>query len=226
LSNAAAWLKKALDYEFRDEQLLNQALTHRSASGANNARLEFLGDAVLDAAISEIVYRLEPDAAEGALSRLRSYLVKDTMLTEVATALGIGEHLVLGPGEKRSGGHHRASILADAVEAIFGAVYLDDGYETARGVIQRAYGSRLTDLPDTGSLRDPKTRLQEMLQARRVGLPEYSLEQVTGKAHAQRFAIACRIPDLDLDTRGEGNSRRDAEQAAAQVMLAQIERAT
>lgn len=223
MSKAAAWLEKAMDYEFRDDQLLQQALTHRSVAGLNNERLEYLGDAVLDTVISEIVYRLEPQASEGALSRLRSFLVKDSMLAEVATSLGVGEHLVLGPGEKKTGGHRRASILGDAMEAIFGAVYLDSGFESAKAVIQRAYGSRLMNLPDSASLRDPKTRLQEMLQARKIDLPDYSLDQVTGKAHAQSFVVRCEISELKLDATGKGKSRRAAEQDAALNMLAAIE---
>jgi ribonuclease-3 len=224
LSKSAAWLKKALDYEFREDALLQQALTHRSVAGTNNERLEFLGDAVLDTVISEVVYRLEPGASEGALSRLRSYLVKDTMLAQLALELGVGDHVVLGPGEKKAGGHQRASILADAIEAIFGAVYLDRGFEAACAVVQRAYGPRLTELPDAASLRDPKTRLQELLQARRKNLPRYSLEQVTGKAHAQTFEVRCEIAELNLESRGTGNSRRDAEQDAAAQLLVMIEK--
>ena len=204
MKKAVAWLKDALDYQFHDTELLRQALTHRSAAGVNNERLEFLGDAVLDTVVSEVVFRLEPHATEGELSRLRSYLVKDTMLTELAGELAVGTHIVLGPGEKKTGGHRRASILADVVEAIFAAVYLDGGFEAARGVIERAYGERLASLPNAAGLRDPKTRLQEALQARQLELPDYSLQQVKGQAHAQTFFVSCRIAALELATDGQG----------------------
>jgi ribonuclease-3 len=223
LNNAAVWLKNALDYEFSDEQLLQKALTHRSAPGANNERLEYLGDAVLDTVISEIVFLARPDASEGALSRLRSYFVKDTMLADLASSLGIGNHIVLGSGEKKAGGHRRASILADAIEAVFGAVYLDSGFETAKEVIRRAYGTRLDDLPDSADMRDPKTRLQEMLQARKLSLPDYDVVQVSGKAHEQSFKVSCIVRELGLATDGKGGSRRDAEQAAAVSMIELME---
>ena len=223
MNNAAVWLKNALDYEFSDEQLLQKALTHRSAPGANNERLEYLGDAVLDTVISEIVFLARPDASEGALSRLRSYFVKDTMLADLASSLGIGNHIVLGSGEKKAGGHRRASILADAIEAVFGAVYLDSGFETAKEVIRRAYGTRLDDLPDSADMRDPKTRLQEMLQARKLSLPDYDVVQVSGKAHEQSFKVSCIVRELGLATDGKGGSRRDAEQAAAVSMIELME---
>lgn len=224
MNKAAAWLKSELDYEFSDERLLQKALTHRSASGGNNERLEFLGDAVLDTVISEVVFQARPQESEGALSRLRSYLVKDTMLAELALSLGIGEHIILGSGEKKAGGHRRASILADATEAIFGAVYLDRGFAAAKDVICHAYGSRLDDLPDASDLRDPKTRLQEQLQARKMSLPDYDVVDVSGKAHEQSFSVSCRIGELDLSTLGDGSSRRDAEQAAAVAMIELMER--
>jgi ribonuclease-3 len=162
-------------------------------------------------------------ASEGQLSRLRSTLVKDTMLAEVAEALGIGEHLILGSGEKKSGGHRRSSILADSLEAIFGAVYLDAGLEGARKIIHNAYGDRLYNLPEAADLRDPKSRLQELLQSRNLALPDYTIEKTSGKAHKQSFEVACRIPELDAVTIGTGSSRRDAEQDAAIAMLANID---
>lgn len=223
MNKADAWLKKVLDYEFSDDELLQRALTHRSAPGVNNERLEFLGDAVLDTVISEIVFLDRPQASEGVLSRLRSYLVKDTMLAELAASLGVGEHLILGSGEKKAGGHRRASILADAVEAVFGAVYLDSGFDAARKVICHAYGERLNSLPDSADLRDPKTRLQELLQARKMALPGYGVEKVFGKAHEQSFEVSCTVVEMDRITRGNGGSRRDAEQAAAVAMIALIE---
>jgi ribonuclease-3 len=223
LNKADAWLKKVLDYEFSDDELLQRALTHRSVPGVNNERLEFLGDAVLDTVISEIVFLDRPQAPEGVLSRLRSYLVKDTMLAELATSLGVGEHLILGSGEEKAGGHRRASILADAVEAVFGAVYLDSGFDAARKVICHAYGERLNSLPESADLRDPKTRLQELLQARKMALPQYDVEKVTGKPHEQWFEVGCTVGEMDRVTHGDGGSRRDAEQAAAVAMIALIE---
>lgn len=218
-SKASAWLATELSYEFTDAALLQQALTHRSCPGANNERLEFLGDAVLDFVVSEIVYRAHPEAPEGDLSKLRASLVKDTSLAELAKNLGMGEHLVLGGGERKSGGHRRESILADALEALFGAVYLDAGIAAATAVIERAYGDRLRNLPSLEDLRDPKTRLQEWLQGRGHGLPDYELLQVSGKAHQQKFDVRCSIQDAAQTTTGSGTTRRNAEQAAALAML-------
>lgn len=222
LHNAASWLKNTLGYAFNDAQLLQQALTHRSSSGENNERLEFLGDSILGFVVSEIVYRSHANAPEGDLSRLRSSLVKDTSLAELAANLGLGEHLILGGGERKTGGHRRDSILADALEAIFGAVYLDAGFEAARDIIERAYGDRLHDLPPVDELRDPKTRLQEWLQARGLGLPEYALVKVTGKAHQQQFTVSCRLQDATLASNGSGTTRRSAEQESAARMLTQL----
>jgi len=219
LSKAETWLKKTLDYEFNDVRLLQQSLTHRSAPGDDNERLEFLGDAVLDFVISEVVFRSHPLAPEGDLSRLRASLVKDATLSEIAADLGLGEHLVLGGGERKAGGHRRDSILADALEAIFGAVYLDAGFEAASKVIERTFGERLQDLPDVDDLRDPKTRLQEWLQARQLGLPNYELVEVTGLAHRQTFEVSCSVKGLDKSTGGTGTTRRNAEQEAAEHML-------
>jgi len=222
LDNAAAWLKQSLAYTFEDEQLLKQALTHRSAPGPNNERLEFLGDAVLQLVASELVFEKTPNASEGQLSRLRSTLVKDTTLAEIAADLGVGEFLILGSGEKKSGGHRRSSILADALEAIFGAIYLDAGLEGARQVIHKAYGERLHDLPEAADLRDPKSRLQEHLQGRKMALPDYAVQNISGKAHKQSFEVSCSIAELDAVTVGAGLTRRDAEQEAALAMLDKI----
>jgi len=219
LDKTATWLKKSLDYEFKNVQLLKQALTHRSALGINNERLEYLGDAVLDFVISEAVYLQRPDATEGVLSRLRSSLVKDTTLAELSTDLGIGDHLILGPGEKKSGGHRRASILADALEAIFGAVYLDSGFDEAQRIIHNAFADRLVEIPDSAELRDPKTRLQELVQSRRIALPDYQVEKIDGKAHRQTFSVSCTIEELKASTTGQGTTRRDAEQESAAQML-------
>ena len=219
LTKAETWLKNALNYQFNDVRLLELSLTHRSVAGANNERLEFLGDAVLDFVISEVVFRAHPLAPEGDLSRLRSSLVKDKTLAEIAAGLGLGEHLILGSGERKTGGHRRNSILADALEAIFGAVYLDAGFEAAVKIIERTFGERLQNFPSADELRDPKTRLQEWLQARQMGLPDYELDEVTGEAHRQRFAVSCSVENVDIKTKGSGTTRRNAEQQAAATML-------
>jgi ribonuclease-3 len=219
LDKAESWLEKSLHYRFDDKELLARALTHRSADGRNNERLEFLGDAVLDFVISEALFILRPDASEGDLSRLRASLVKDTSLASIATDLGLGEHLILGSGERKSGGFRRRSILADALEAIFGAVYLDAGFDAAKELIERVFARRLEELPDAEELRDPKTRLQEWLQARKLSLPVYDLAEVTGKAHAQTFAVTCTVTELSQTSDGRATSRREAEQEAARQML-------
>ena len=218
MEKAESWLRKTLGYEFKVRDLFRQALTHRSSPGASNERLEFLGDAVLDFVVSEAVYRLMPNADEGDLSRLRASIVKDTSLAERAKELGIGEHLILGSGERKSGGHRRESILADSLEALFGAVFLDRGFEAAAAMIQKVFSVQLQSLPDPDELRDPKTRLQEWLQARRMDLPDYELVSVSGKAHQQQFEVRCTIADLGTATTGYGSSRRNAEQHAAARM--------
>ena len=221
LDNAERWLSKTLGYSFRDVRLLQQALTHRSAPGVSNERLEFLGDAVLDIVISEVLFDALPDAPEGDLSRLRASLVRDTSLAEMAAELGIGEQLILGSGERKTGGHRRQSILADALEALFGAVYLDSDFDTAADLIRGVFRDKLDDLPHADDLRDPKTRLQEWLQARGAVPPDYELVNVTGKAHQQRFEVRCHVPDREPSS-GEGRSRRSAEQQAARRMLATL----
>ena len=218
--DAGSWLEQSLGYEFEDGELLELALTHRSARGSNNERLEFLGDAVLDFVVSEVVFHAHPESPEGDLSRLRASLVNDRMLARIAGDLGLGEYLYLGSGERKSGGHRRDSILADALEAIFGAVYVDAGFDAARTVIERAYGGRFEEFPDAAELRDPKTRLQEWMQARQMGLPEYELVDVTGKAHQQTFRASCQVGEQV--TTGSGTTRRNAEQRAAASMLTQL----
>lgn len=219
-TEAEAWLATSLDYTFDDVGLLELALTHRSIPGNNNERLEFLGDAILDVVVSEVVFRAHPRAPEGDLSRLRSSLVNDRALARIAQRLGLGEQIRLGGGERKSGGHRRNSILADTLEAIFGAVYLDAGFDAARHVIERAYGSQLEEFPDPADLQDPKTRLQEWMQARQKGLPEYALLDVSGEAHKQTFNASCRVGNRV--TTGSGTSRRNAEQKAAAAMLEQL----
>lgn len=222
MDKAEAWLYKTLHYRFSDVDLLRQALTHRSATGSNNERLEYLGDAILDFVISDALFKARPDATEGDLSRLRSSLVKDTTLAEIAAELGMGMHLILGGGERKTGGHRRESILADAVEAIFGAIFLDNGYEAARGVIEHVYATRLEHLPDAEELRDPKTRLQEWLQARQMTLPSYDLQSVTGEEHRQSFEVSCAVSGVTTVTTGSSTTRRKAEQKAASKMLAAL----
>ena len=224
MNRTASWLKSQLDYEFSDPLLLAQALTHRSAASRNNERLEFLGDAVLDFVVSDIVYRHYPQSHEGELSRLRAALVKDSTLAEIGTELRVGEHLILGSGEKKSGGHRRQSILADAMEALFGAIYLDRGFPAVQRVIDNLYQRRVQELPDAADLKDPKTRLQEYVQARGFGLPAYTTKRVSGKAHEQRFEVDCRVSELDISADGEGGSRRDAEQEAAAKLLAALDK--
>jgi len=222
LKKAETWLKNSLDYEFNDVRLLEQSLTHRSAPGDNNERLEFLGDAVLDFVISEVVFRAHPLAAEGDLSRLRASLVKDTSLAELAAELGLGEQLILGSGERKTGGHRRESILADALEAIFGAIYIDAGFDAARRAIERAFGARLEEFPSVAELRDPKTRLQEWLQARQLGLPTYELIRVSGQAHRQTFEVSCSVAGRQELTSGSGSTLRNAEQEAAERMFLEL----
>jgi ribonuclease-3 len=219
---AEAWLEDTLDYRFIDVDLFRLALTHRSAAGDNNERLEFLGDAVLDVVISEVLYRLHPLAPEGDLSRLRSSLVNDSVLAKLATELGLGEHLILGSGERKTGGHRRDSILADALEAIFGAVYLDTGFAAASAMIERAFGDRLLEFPDIDDLRDPKTRLQEWLQAHKMALPIYELVSVSGKAHRQTFEVRCSVEEVSTEFTGTGTTRRNAEQKAAKQVLHEL----
>ena len=222
MEKAETWLYKTLQYRFDDAALFRQALTHRSATGSNNERLEFLGDAILDFVISEALYHTRPEASEGDLSRLRSVLVKDVTLASIATELELGLHLILGGGERKTGGHRRESILADAVEAIFGAIFLDRGYAAAKDVIERVYASRLSDLPDVEALRDPKTRLQEWLQARQMSLPVYELVNVTGQEHRQKFEVSCAVTEIPTPTTGTSTTRRKAEQKAAAKMLTEL----
>jgi len=219
LDKTARWVKKQFGHTFTESGLLVEALTHRSAEGANNERMEFLGDAVLDLVVSDILYRRRPQASEGELSRLRASLVKGATLAELADSLGISDHLVLGAGEKKSGGHRRGSIMAGALEAIFGAVYLDAGFAAADRVVRRVFEPLTAELPDLEDLKDAKTRLQELVQAEGRPLPVYELEHVSGKAHRQVFEVSCRLDSDELYTVGKGLTRRDAEQQAAARML-------
>lgn len=212
-------LQEALGYRFRDEELLERALTHRSVGASNNERLEFLGDAVLGLVISEALYHRFPRVEEGDLSRLRAHLVKRERLAEVAQELSLGELLHLGGGERKSGGRRRDSILADAVEALLAAVYLDGGYGAAHELVERLFESRIRALPEPEALKDPKTRLQEHLQGQGAQRPEYRLIEEQGEAHSRQFHVLCQLPDQSLRVEGFGRSRRQAEQAAARAAL-------
>lgn len=224
MSKSTGLLEKRLGHEFSDRALLQQALTHRSAGNRNNERLEFLGDAVLGGVIAEELYRRYPEASEGKLSRLRSRLVRRESLTDIAHALDIGQYLILGIGERRSGGHRRDSILSDAVEALLGAIYLESGFAVCKACILALFEVKLTSLPEVAFLKDAKTRLQEYLQSRQKALPEYSVTRVSGEAHAQFFKVTCVASDVEVPaTSGEGGSRRQAEQQAAERMLAQLQ---
>jgi len=216
-------LVRSLDCEFRQPELLEAAVTHRSAGSRNNERLEFLGDAVLGFVIAECLFEKFPEASEGQLSRLRASLVKRETLADVARGLELGDYLRLGSGELKSGGFRRDSILADALEAILGAILLDRGYEDCRACIHRLFRVKLGSLSSSDELKDPKTLLQELLQSRRLGLPVYEVTSVSGKAHRQHFVVECQVVDLDLSVTGEGNNRRGAEQAAARRMLSRVE---
>ncbi|MCG6935055.1 MAG: ribonuclease III [Proteobacteria bacterium] len=214
-----ARLSKRFGYRFSNPALLETALTHRSAGSVNNERMEFLGDAILGYLISAELFHRFPTATEGELSRLRASLVKGETLANIAGQLELGEYLILGPGEMKSGGFRRRSILADAFEAVIGAVYLDSDISTVRDVILPLFTSRLEECDPDRVNKDPKTRLQEYLQARGAALPEYEVLAITGKSHNQTFEVACQIDGLAEQPVGTGSSRRIAEQAAAEQAL-------
>jgi len=214
------WAERHLNYRFEDAALLQQALTHRSASKRNNERLEYLGDAFLTFAIAQRLYTRRSEASEGDLSRLRAFLVRGTTLADIGRALGLEQQLVLGPGELRSGGGRRESVLANGLEALIGAILLDGGSEAAQMCIDELFEDRLEKLPNAESLKDAKTRLQEWLQARGHELPEYAVESAIGEPHEQTFTVVCSIPKDERSSRGSGTSRRKAEQEAAKTLLA------
>ena len=224
MENGLARLARTIDYQFQQFELLELALTHRSHDGSrNNERLEFLGDSILNFVIGEALFEKFPQAREGQLSRLRASLVKGTTLTKVAKQFDLGPALKLGPGELKSGGHRRDSILADAVEAIIGAVYLDGGMEQSKQLILNWFQQRLANITLEDTNKDNKTRLQELLQARKLDLPEYEIVDVSGKSHAQHFVVSCKIDGLSLSASAEGQSRRQAEQISAGKILAELE---
>jgi len=219
-----ARLTKKLGYEFNDASLLVQALTHRSAKGAHNERLEFLGDSILGFVIAEALYDKFPKHDEGDLTRMRSSLVKGVTLAEVARDFDLGECLILGPGELKSGGHRRESILEDAIEAIIGAVYLDSTIERCKALILNWFEKRLAVIKPGNEQKDPKTRLQEFLQGRKIPLPTYEVIDTTGQSHNQEFTVRCQTSVINEIVVAKGTSRRKAEQEAAQQILALIEK--
>lgn len=209
-------IERKIGYKFKDQSLLSQALTHRSHGAPNNERLEFLGDSVLNCVVARVLFERFSSLAEGDLSRVRANLVNQQSLYDVATTLELGQHVMLGQGELRSGGSGRPSILADALEAVFGAVFLDAGFEAAANVITTLFEPVVSTLDPAAVAKDPKTRLQEFLQGRRMPLPAYSVVDVSGEAHDQTFRVECLVASMDIQTFGEGPSRRAAEQDAAQ----------
>jgi ribonuclease-3 len=212
-------ISKKLNYKFNNPQLLKSALTHRSRGGEHNERLEFLGDAVVNFVIAEVLYHQFPKATEGELSRWRATLVNRDALAELAKDFDLGPHLLLGPGELRSGGQERQSILSCAMEAIIGAVFLDAGFDVVRDRIEAWYENQLKSLSSAASHKDPKTLLQEHLQGQRQALPLYVVESIEGEAHQQTFLVSCQVEGFEEKTFGRGTSRRRAEQDAAQAML-------
>src|SRR5690554_188787 len=212
-------LSKALGYRITDQALLEQALTHRSASGKHYERLEFLGDSLLSMFIAEALYLQFPDVQEGDLSRMRATLVCGPMLAEIAKEFNLGDFLQLGPGELKSGGFRRESILSDAVEALIGAIYLDSNIKQCREIVLSWYQTRLNEIEPGVSQKDPKTQLQEILQARQQPVPDYQVVELTGKSHNQRFTVSCTLTLLNEAMIGTGTSRRKAEQDAAAKAL-------
>lgn len=211
-----------LDKTVLDSELFQQAITHRSASKRNNECLEFLGDSVLSTVITEYLYKQLPEASEGDLSRLRASLVNGVTLGQIGEENELGDFLHLGSGELRSGGHRRHSIMEDALEAIIGSLFFLKGYEYTREYVLTLFASRLEDLPDPDTLKDPKTRLQERLQGNSEPIPVYEVIDISGQAHLQTFTAECRIESRGIVVSGQGTSRRKAEQAAASSALEQL----
>jgi ribonuclease III len=219
VSSRADWAEKHLRYTFKDPALLERALTHRSASRDNNERLEYLGDSFLSFATARRLYDLRPHDDEGDLSRARAALVKQATLATIGQRLQLDAQVILGPGELRSGGAQRVAVLADAVEALIGAVLLDGGATAAEALIDLLFAAEFASLPDAATLKDPKTRLQEWLQGNGFRLPVYNVQSVSGRDHEQTFIITCTVEEKDAHTTGRGSSRRHAEQEAAAAML-------
>ena len=215
-------LESALGHVFQQPELLQQALTHRSHSSPHNERLEFLGDSVLNCVVASLLYERFSRSKEGDLSRMRANLVRQESLALIATALKLGDFLRLGEGELKSGGFRRPSILADGLEAVIGAIYLDSGFDAATAAIARLYQQQLDGLDPNDAGKDAKTALQEWLQARRHPLPHYVMVEARGEAHAQEFEVTCLIASLNIEVRGRGASRRIAEQQSAQLALERL----
>ncbi len=212
-------LQSRLGYQFKEEALLSQALTHRSYSAKNNERLEFLGDSILNFLIAEILFSRFKSAREGQLSRLRSKMVRRQTLAEIARELDLGDHLIMGGGELKSGGYLRDSVLSDTLEAIIGAIHLDADLEIVRDCLNRWYSNRISDLSLEKSFKDAKSRLQEFLQSKKEDLPTYRVVKTEGQSHDQIFYVDCQCALLDDPAQGEGSSRRIAEQNAASAAL-------
>ncbi|WP_310094868.1 ribonuclease III [Pseudoxanthomonas sacheonensis] len=210
-------------HRFADPGLLEQALTHRSAGAPHNERLEFLGDGIVNLLVAEVLFQRWPKADEGALTRARAELVREASLATIARRLELGARLTMGPGEMKSGGHRRDSILADALEAVVAAIYLDSGFETCRAAVLPWFEESLAALPVGKPGKDAKTRLQEWLQGRQRPLPVYELVSESGDDHAKMFNVSCTITDPTLTAEGEGSSRRNAEQAAAAALLEKLD---
>jgi ribonuclease-3 len=215
-------LISTLSYEFKDPMWLQKALTHRSFDSENNERLEFLGDSILNFTIAELLFKKFPNLPEGDLSRLRASLVKSNSLSHVAVKIGIGDFILLGEGEMKSAGWRRPSILADVIEAIIGAIYLDGGLIPAQDFITRNFMEFLTDIDPRKIAKDSKTELQELLQSKKLLLPKYEIVDIKGEAHAQEFTVKCSIQQLDMSTEGSGPSKRAAEQEAASYAIEKI----
>ena len=219
-------LEKILNYHFIDNSLLELALTHRSFQGENNERLEFLGDSILNFIIAEFLFKKFNLLSEGDLSRLRSQLVKSETLSEIGISLQLGDYLILGEGELKSSGWRRPSILADSVEAIIGAVFIDEGVNAASSLILTWFNSRIESINPDNIQKDSKSVLQELLQARKINLPDYNVVSIEGEAHCQHFRVSCSIPKLGLSIEGEGSSRKIAEQGAAEEILKKLKNDT
>lgn len=215
-------LSRKLGYEFKNLDFLEQALTHRSLESKNNERMEFLGDSIINFIIAESLFNLRKTSKEGELSRFRASLVNRDSLAEIANQFDLSDYLRMGTGELRSGGFRRPSILADALEAIVCAIYFDSDITTCKVVLENWFKTKLHEVIDAPALKDPKTQLQELLQAKKMNLPNYELLQVTGEHHQQNFVIKCTILDLEITATGEGNTRRKAEQAAAELCLEKL----
>ncbi len=222
MSDQLVRISTGFGYTFKNGSLLETALTHRSAQGANNERLEYLGDAILNFVIAEALYHALPRAPEGILTRLRASLVKRETLADIGRELQLGHVIRLGDGEKKSGGWRRDSILSNTVEALLGAIYLDSDLSACRAAILQIFSTRLQSLAEHNTGKDPKTTLQEILQARHLPLPAYRVVEEAGEAHDRLFRVECRVADLDTPVIAEGRSKRNAEQAAASLALERL----